>query len=852
MASSKHAEEGLVLLLASPRVARRYAPTSLVSRPTSSPVARSFSWGAKHKWTTTHNSKSFRDKINKVNSRMGARYPYLEHQTFYRRFLPAHGCRSASHWKNSQNIWEKKADSEKISTGNQPGNEVEDWYARWERQQLEKFEAFKKKIDQDPFNALFGKSNKWLGWTFEKVAEQPKESSISQADTLKKKAVDSTKHDKAQNSMRKSRSWAINEYFAEGGTPHESKHTPAKVGPEEQEYDIDPITLRKIPKHLKPDVASKEKGVKPTQQTFDIPVKVFNPTPRSTTMPAKGSVSSQVDDWLMREGFGSREEIQKPMSSDQYGTLLTPKVPASKIESALDRQIQEKDASVGKSSSTSADQTTKTTDEDLESLRASDIRASVGKGVQQSKTIDVSADSRSQASGYHRKHLQTASNEKMKRNESDFKRLEHLNKNAVLVGADDQSGTIKDSNDSHANKLPNDVSQIEASDSTLAALLPEGVKAEGRSSLTSNQKLFLQSKIVRSKMQLDFMKVEYDDLRQKWLAEIRRLKARKAKKINDVLAEEVEVQKAAMEAAEVHRGEGDMAPNVHEFVVKRATNPTESAAASKMHYGGEGDMAPNVAEYASRDRWYKRKAPHAKCEMEAKMQQLAKDKALVREVRGIYEDTYGTIDTKHHQEQLRGEGDMSPNVVDFASSDRWYKRGAPFHSRGVVVSKEEKTSVDKNYTMLKEDPFSELLTKNTADTSTAILTSTLDKGAPQSRAPLSTPSAATNTTAHQIASLKAQVDKQSAQLRAHREEIHSLRASNAATMHSDRENKGASVRRMEPVFSGGGSGRRHKKEKKRASHRRKTFWHILLTGAITAACCYATGVAVELLKVNGL
>ena len=849
MAISKHAEKRLVLVLASPRIARRYAPTSLVSRRTSSPVARSFSWGAKHKWTTTHNSKNFSDKINKVNSK--TRYPYLEHQTFYRRFLPAYGLRSASHWKNSQTIWEKKADSEQNSIGNQPGNEAEDWYARWERQQLEKFEAFKKKIDQDPFNALFGKSNKWLGWTFEKVAE-PKESSISQAETLKKKAADSIKRDNAQNSTKKSRSWAINDYFAEGGTLHESKHTPAKVGPEEQEYDIDPITLRKIPKHLKPDVASKENGVKPTQQTFDIPVKIFKPTPRSTTMPAKGSVSSQVDDWLMREGFGSREEYQKPMSSDQYGTVLTPKVPASKIESALDRQIQEKDAGVGNLSSTSANQTTETTDEDLESLRASDIRASVGKGVQQSKTIDVSVDSRSKASGYHQKHLQTVSNEKMKRNESDFKRLEHLNKNPVLAGAGYQSGTIKGPNSSHASGLSSDVYQIEASDSTSAAMPSEGVKAEDSSLLTSNQKLFLQSKILRSKMQLDSMRVEYDALKQRWLAEVRHLKAKKAKKMNDVLAEEVKAQKAAMEAAEVHRGEGDMAPNVHEFVVKRAANSTQSATASKIYHGGEGDMAPNVAEYASRDRWYKRKAPHAKCEMEAKMQQLAKDKALVREVRGIYEDTYGTIDTKHHQEQLRGEGDMSPNVVDFASSDRWYKRRAPFHSRGVVVSKEEKTSVDKNYTMLKEDPFSEPLTKNTVDTSTAILTPTLDKGTPQSRAPLSTPSAATDTTAHEIASLKAQVDKQSAQLRAHREEIQSLRASSATTMHSDRENKGASVRRMEPVFSGGGSGRRHKKEKKRASHRRKTFRHILLTGAITAACCYATGVAVELLKVNGL
>lgn len=60
-------------------------------------------------------------------------------------------------------------------------------------------------------------------------------------------------------------------------------------------------------------------------------------------------------------------------------------------------------------------------------------------------------------------------------------------------------------------------------------------------------------------------------------------------------------------------------------------------------------MASNVHEFAGRDRWYKRKAPHANREMDAKLQQVAKDKALIQEVRGIYEDTYGTIDTTHRQ-----------------------------------------------------------------------------------------------------------------------------------------------------------------------------------------------------------
>ncbi|KAL8793757.1 MAG: hypothetical protein Q9195_003699 [Heterodermia aff. obscurata] len=115
---------------------------------------------------------------------------------------------------------------------------------------------------------------------------------------------------------------------------------------------------------------------------------------------------------------------------------------------------------------------------------------------------------------------------------------------------------------------------------------------------------------------------------------------------------------AARTAHEQEIKEQKLAMETHEA---RATNAKQSGAATGSHnvQPGEGDMALNVHEFASRDRWYKRKAPHASAEAEHKLRQADKDRALVREIRGIYEDKYGIIDTKHRQEQKKQPEEVS-------------------------------------------------------------------------------------------------------------------------------------------------------------------------------------------------
>lgn len=102
----------------------------------------------------------------------------------------------------------------------------------------------------------------------------------------------------------------------------------------------------------------------------------------------------------------------------------------------------------------------------------------------------------------------------------------------------------------------------------------------------------------------------------------------------EYLEREKSAQKSAMAAMETREAEFPMS-NVHSI-----TAQPEQA---------EGDMAANVHEFASRERWYKRKAPHATELENQKISQSEKDRSFIQEIRGIYEEKYGVIDTKHRQ-----------------------------------------------------------------------------------------------------------------------------------------------------------------------------------------------------------
>ncbi|KAF2774473.1 hypothetical protein EJ03DRAFT_7321 [Teratosphaeria nubilosa] len=64
---------------------------------------------------------------------------------------------------------------------------------------------------------------------------------------------------------------------------------------------------------------------------------------------------------------------------------------------------------------------------------------------------------------------------------------------------------------------------------------------------------------------------------------------------------------------------------------------------------GEGDFCTNITKFADSSKWYKRPSTGVAAEQLEKAEQKARDQALVREVRDIYEKAYGVIDAKHRQ-----------------------------------------------------------------------------------------------------------------------------------------------------------------------------------------------------------
>ena len=129
-------------------------------------------------------------------------------------------------------------------------------------------------------------------------------------------------------------------------------------------------------------------------------------------------------------------------------------------------------------------------------------------------------------------------------------------------------------------------------------------------------------------------------------------KKRKEQAIREVHTAEISAQKAFMESAESRS--------------RKNSEASSSSSVSKVT-PAEGDMATNVHEFADRGRWYKQRAPSFDSVQQAERRR--RDKDLIKEVRGIYEDSYGTIDTRHrHVSSRESEGTRASRNIEGASS----------------------------------------------------------------------------------------------------------------------------------------------------------------------------------------
>ncbi len=520
-----------------------------------------------------------------------------------------------------------------------------------------------KKAEEDPFGLLFGRY-----WTSEPNSagvsgadrQQPSESVNGQGAMPKaEKTVSNTETRK--DDVRTHGSRVRNE--------EQSKSNAVLTESGEQEYEIDPITMRKVPKTVFPPTPPAESKVdrppKNSQESSDIPIKRFRkPSEDSTsshlsskdqTLSNKTGDASSVTptkpqnakSWLAREGFGRKREIVSgTQPAPKVQEDVKPRATATKIESALDRHLKRRSSGGPESEQPALQYWPKeNTTDDVDLLRPSDVRASAGLRGKAAKESDAEKQARQQRleKEYDKRSLdweaqlaQEVAAEKLEKSENESMKDPIVASWVNLLSANEPSVS---QNTTYADKQTLEPSQ--RGPETPKTLNPVNAAYPRQADV-------IRTQLVPLKVRLDAVKADYEALRQRWLAETRRERAKR--QANEIHEGEVKAQKQAMEAMEMRNAKQDDAALGAGDKVEKKPEPRQL----QSFLPGEGDMASNVHEFAGRDRWYKRKAPHA-MEDSVKLQKLAKDRELIREVRSIYEDRYGTIDTKHRQPAMAAE-----------------------------------------------------------------------------------------------------------------------------------------------------------------------------------------------------
>ena len=290
----------------------------------------------------------------------------------------------------------------------------------------------------------------------------------------------------------------------------------------------------------------------------------------------------------------SNASITEPIAQQPNEIIAAARQPPSKprIENALDRHLRNQersDNSQYQQMSKRKPRPENSVDEHLDTLRASDIRSS--PTLQKQSPVQVTKEDIAS------RHL-------------DRKYQTHLRRIEALTA---------DVRDPRQRSRQSDrISPSHAGDLHALSSKRESSRPSGSHSSANNAEAARQE----AKRKLD------------------EAKRRKDEAIRVAHAAEVDAQKMTMDNMESNP-----------WMKPAPPEPSVPAASSPMGdiFPGEGDVATNVHEFAARDRWYKQRAPPPLRETVQEMARRQRDQQLVKSVRSIYEDVYGTITTNHRQ-----------------------------------------------------------------------------------------------------------------------------------------------------------------------------------------------------------
>lgn len=550
-----------------------------------------------------------------------------------------------------------------------------------------------RKMEEDPIGMLFGR--RWANW-------------VESAETkLASAAASSTQSNEAS-----ARSKRPSGDICRGSTTSEIKATKGQVASqqpqsgissdqiEDRDYDIDPITNRKVPRspsrskvssiHVAPltihDPPQSQVSITPnsphstsslrnpaqsSEVSYDIPVRRFVPPKANSSLSTQGEkeahkIQSELDrcktsslprsiSWLAQEGFGFKQKGESTVHSTPKEVHVRSRAANSKIESALDRHIQAKTSNQEEPRRPTLQyDVSELRTEDVDLLRTSDVRASAGLHGKSPKESD--SDKRA-------RHRKLEEEHQYRHTHRECQLAQELAATKPQRDLKTDTDLRYDRTDSESNSQPRasmegqteprgrDTTWVnELSDAEMAAApKPSAFVKKPTEAATIEKANKIKTQLVPLKARLDAMKADYDSLRQRWLDEKRAKEKRAASKARDMHEKEINAHKAAMSAMEVRDAESSSRRDTGETINGVRTDEKPKPRQLQSMLQGEGDMASNVHEFANRDRWYKQKAPHAKDALDSKLQRLSNDKLLIQEVRGIYEEAYGTINTSHRQ-----------------------------------------------------------------------------------------------------------------------------------------------------------------------------------------------------------
>lgn len=563
---------------------------------------------------------------------------------------------ASSSGKSGEDSTEIPKDKAKSEAEREREREWKSETEKWQEELDTYLDRLRKRVESHPFETLFGRSmkngawNPWgvewdnwmrnLGWKdlaggrFASTKPGPQESSRREAAPGCRERQDSNP----------------------SGSPPLFKNTSIESG------DIDLITLRRIQKDSPGNAASEKNRDDATQ--YDIPVKKYRPSGAEQNPDAEASKRDTLNTrsgferskrtmeaarprpdavepletppktWLAREGFSkdmrnkSKKEISSKVTS--IGASTTNINQSPRLESSLERHLR----TVGpptwepilpRSSLSYNPEENKT--EDIDLLRASNVRAAAGhlkrpsqetKEAKEERLSSLTAAFEKRQQDLDRKLAgeigQPTVTKDQSQNKKDFLRSATRQHNEFRTPWDGKHrGNSLILDGLNMNRISSEEPPSANVDAWAYDLTPKGLETAYQDEL-DNKMQSLENYYARQQQEV----IEAEEQRM----------AEKRKAADAALAKEINTQKAAM-------------MNLEDMGYSRGQICKETTSARS----GEGDISSRASEFAGLSRWFKREAPHSTQQDEQKV----KDSRLVREIRQIYEERYGTIDAQHRQ-----------------------------------------------------------------------------------------------------------------------------------------------------------------------------------------------------------